>query len=155
MATWAATGTLKTDVNPGRAGVLIDGKYVGPAKNFGFSRTYTVEEGEHEIRLVEPRYSEMTKKVTITAGKQTRLTETMQAIPLPKPPFGLLRTKNPNSFAAVYVNGQFMGHVDEFDNFAQGLKLNPGTYEVKIEPRDGAPITRTITIEANKTTIVQ
>ena len=26
-----STGYLKTSVNPGRAGVFIDGKYVGPA----------------------------------------------------------------------------------------------------------------------------
>ena len=30
----ADTGRLKTEVDPGRAGVFIDGKYVGPAGNF-------------------------------------------------------------------------------------------------------------------------
>jgi hypothetical protein len=50
-----STGVLKTKVNPGRAGVFIDGKYVGPAGNFGFSRKYSVPSGEHEIRLSEPR----------------------------------------------------------------------------------------------------
>ena len=29
----ADTGRLKTEVEPGRAGVFIDGKYVGPAAN--------------------------------------------------------------------------------------------------------------------------
>jgi hypothetical protein len=46
-----------------------------------------------------------------------------------------------------------MGHTDEFDNFAQGLLLNPGTYEVKIVPLNGAPVTKSITIEADKTVI--
>jgi hypothetical protein len=54
------------------------------------------------------------------------------------------------------VNGHFMGHVDEFSNYAQGLQLNPGTYEVKIVPvNTGSPISKTVTIEANKITIVQ
>ena len=36
------SGYLKTKVDPGRAGVFIDGKYVGPAGNFGIGRKYTV-----------------------------------------------------------------------------------------------------------------
>ena len=39
------TGYLKTKVDPGRAGVFIDGKYVGPAGNFGVSRKYAVAAG--------------------------------------------------------------------------------------------------------------
>ncbi len=36
----AQQGYLKPQVHPGRAGVFIDGKYVGPARNFGVSRKY-------------------------------------------------------------------------------------------------------------------
>jgi hypothetical protein len=36
------SGYLKTKVDPGRAGVFVDGKYVGPAGNFGVGRKYTV-----------------------------------------------------------------------------------------------------------------
>ena len=150
------TGTLKTNIVPGRAGVFIDGKFVGPAKNFKVARTYTVAAGEHEVRFEEPRYEEIVKKVTIVAGKKLEIAETMKALPPAKPPFGTLRTMHPDHFAAVYVNGHFMGHVDEFSNFAQGLLLNPGTYEVKIVPvSTGSPISKTVTIEVNKVTIVQ
>jgi hypothetical protein len=120
MLSWAAdTGQLKTEVDPGRAGVFVDGKYLGPAANFKVAQTYNLTPGEHEVRLVEPRYEEIVKKVTIVAGKKTVVKETMKARPLAKPPFGKLRTEYPDHFAAVYVNGQFMGHVDEFSNFAQ------------------------------------
>jgi hypothetical protein len=44
-------GYLKTKVDPGRAGVFIDGKYVGPAGNFGVGRKYAVATGEHEVKL--------------------------------------------------------------------------------------------------------
>jgi hypothetical protein len=151
----AATGRLKTEVNPGRAGVFIDGKYVGPAANFKMARTYQVEEGEHEVRLAEPRYQDIVRKVTITAGQRTVLKETMVALPKAKPPFGKLRVENADKFAAVYVNEHYMGHVDEFSNFAQGLLLNPGTYEVKVVPLSGAPVTQTVTIEADKTVVVK
>jgi len=151
----ADTGKLKTEVDPGRAGVFIDGKYVGPAANFKVARTYDVAAGEHEVKLEEPRYQEIVKKVTIVAGKKTVLKETMMALPLAKPPFGKLRVENADHFAAVYVNDHFMGHVDEFSNYAQSVLLNPGTYEVKVVPTNVPAITKTVTIEVDKTVIVK
>lgn len=150
-----ATGTLKLNINPGRAGVFIDGKYLGPAGRFHASRSYQIEEGEHELRLSEPRYEEIVQKVTIVAGKTTALAQTMKALPPAKPPFGILRIEHADHLAAVYVNSRFMGHVDEFSNYAQGLKLNPGTYEVRVESTSGGVMTKTVTIEADKTTLVK
>jgi hypothetical protein len=152
----ADTGRLKTEVNPGRAGVFVDGKYLGPAANFKIGRTYELPAGEHDLKLVDPRYQEIDKKITITAGKKTVVQETMTALPPAKPPFGYLRTENADHFAAVYVNEHFMGHVDEFSNPGQKLALNPGTYEVKIVPVDGQnAVTKSVTLEADKTTIVK
>lgn len=148
-------GYLCAHVNPGRAGVFVDGKYLGPAANFKVARTYSVPAGEHEVKLVDPRYEEITEKVTITAGKKTALHETMKAMPLAKPPFGILRTESPDKFAAVYVNDKFYGHAGEFNNSVQGLLLNPGEYDVKIVPASGAPVTKHVTIVADKTVIVR
>lgn len=150
------TGYLKTKVNPGRAGVFIDGKYVGPAANFRVGRKYAVPAGEHEIRLSEPRYEDVVRKLTIEPGKTTKLVETMKPVPLAQPPFGRLRTVSSDKFAAVYVNGKFMGHADEFSNSSQGLQLNPGDYTVKIAPVSGAEATEEhVKIAANQVTIVR
>lgn len=150
------TGYLKTKVSPGRAGVFIDGKYVGPAGNFGMGRKYTVAAGEHEVRLSEPRYEDVVTKVTIQPGQTTKLAQTMKALPLAKPPFGRLRTISPDKFAAVYVNGKFMGHAGEFNNPVQGLMLNPGEYLVKIVPPGGGDgREEQVRIEADKVTIVR
>lgn len=151
----ADAGRLKMEVNPGRAGVFVDGKYLGPAANFKVGQTYELPAGEHELKLVDPRYQPIEKKITITAGEKTVVKEAMTALPTPKPPFGYLRTENEDHFAAVYINDQFMGHVDEFSNPGQKLALNPGTYEVKIAPRNGQnAVTKSVTLEAEKTTIV-
>ena len=73
-----------------------------------------------------------------------------------KPPYGRIGTENADHFAAVYVNGRFMGHVDEFSNFAQALLLNPGTYGVKIVPVNGSgEVTKTVTLAADQTVIVK
>ncbi|HWC98871.1 MAG TPA: PEGA domain-containing protein [Candidatus Sulfopaludibacter sp.] len=150
------TGYLKTKIEPGRAGIFVDGKYVGPAANFGSSRKYALAPGKHEIKLVEPRYEEITTSVTIEKGKTANLTQTMKAIPEPKGPFGVLRTKSPDKFAAVYVNDRFCGHADEFDNYWQGMKLPAGEYTIRIEPTNGSGnVTKKVTIVANKTIIVQ
>ena len=152
----AQNGYVKTSVSPSRAGVFIDGKYVGPAGNFGSARKYAVAAGEHEIKLTEPRYEDIVTKVTVQAGKTTKLEQKMKAVPPPQPPFGRLRTISSDKFAAVYVNGKFMGHVDEFSNPTQGLLLNPGEYKVRIAPVNGPEGNEeTVKIEANKVVIVR
>jgi hypothetical protein len=149
-------GKLKTEVDPGRAGVFVDGKYLGPAANFKVGQTYSLAPGEHDLKLVDPRYQDIVKKITIEAGKKTVIHETMMALPVAKPPFAFMRTENADHFAAVYVNDHFMGHVDEFSNSHQTLALPPGTYEVKIVPRDGQNVvTKSVTLEVDKTTLVK
>ena len=148
-------GSLCVKANPGRAGVFVDGKYLGPAANFRVARTYSVTAGDHEVKLVDPRYEELTVKVTVQAGKKTTIHQTLKELPPAKPPFGRLRTESADKFAAVYVNDKYMGHADEFSNFAQGLLLNPGEYTVRIVPSSGAPVTQTVKIEADKTVVVK
>lgn len=149
------TGQLKVKASPSRAGIFLDGKYLGPAGNFGFARKYAVAAGEHEIKLTEPRCQDVVKKVTITAGKTTSIAETLPRLEVPKGPFGVLKTGQPEKYAPVFLNDKYMGHADEFDFGSQGLLVPPGDYTVRIEPRSGARIEKKITIEAGKTTIVQ
>jgi hypothetical protein len=61
-----------------------------------------------------------------------------------------------DKFAAVYVNGKFMGHAGEFNNSVQGLMLNPSAYSIKIVPVSGGEgREEQVKIEADKVTIVQ
>ena len=149
------TGFLKTKVDPGRAGVFVDGKYGGPAANFGVSRKYALSPGQHQIKLVDPRYEDVSTSVTIEAGKTATLTQVLKVLPLPKGPFGIIRTQSSDKYAAVYVNDRYEGHNDEFDNPWQGLMLPVGEYTVRIEPLNGPPVTKKVTVEADKTVIVQ
>jgi len=149
------TGYLKTKIKPGRAGVFVDGKYLGPAANFRVGKKYAVAPGEHEVTLVEPRYEEFSTKINVTAGKTTVLSQQLKELPAPKPPFGRLRTISADKYAAVYVGGKFMGHAGEFNNSMQGLLLNPGEYTVKIVPLSGPEHEENVKIEADKMTIVR
>ena len=140
MALGQGVGYLKANIDPGRAGVFVDGKYLGPATNFGIARKYALTPGEHELRLVDPRYEELTTTIQIRDGKVTDLWEELKRMPEPKAPFGTLRIMCPDKFAAVYLNGRFYGHADEFSNPYQGLLLSPGEYEVRVVPTQGGTL---------------
>lgn len=151
-----ATGGLKVDAEPGRAGVFVDGKYVGPAANFGRTRTYTLPAGAHEVVLREPRYKDASLKVTVEAGRTTTVKQRLEPVEIPMPPFGKLKTKAPGKYTAVFVNDAFMGHTDEFDNFAQSLQLKPGDYKVRLTLADGSRShEETVSIKANETMTVR
>jgi hypothetical protein len=150
------TGSLKTKVSPSTAGIFIDGKYVGTAANFRRARKYSLNAGEHEITLSDPRYEELKTKITIHPGGTVTLSEHLRPLPKPQGPFGRLRTLNFDKYAAVYLNEKFYGHADELSNFAQGLLIQPGEYKVRVESMTGAPAhEETVKIEVDKVSIVR
>ena len=140
LAFGQGVGYLKAKIDPGRAGVFVDGRYLGPATNFGVARKYALAPGEHELKLVDPRFEEFASTIQIREGKETSIWEELKPLPEPKPPFGTLRVICPDKFAAVYLNGRFYGHADEFSNSSQGLLLNPGEYEVRVVPTEGGTL---------------
>ena len=155
MAAKKDTGTLEPHVSPGRAGVFVDGKYLGPAANFGFPRKYELTPGEHKVLLTEPRYEDYSTTIQIEAGKTLKLERALVALPLVKPPFAKLKAKSDSKFDGVWVNGKFMGHVDEFDNPYQFLLLPPGEYTVRIAaPNGDTKHEEKVTLAADQITIV-
>lgn len=150
----AEEGILKTKVNPSRAGVFVDGQYVGPARDFTFVRWYRLPAGDHQITLRDPRYKEYSTNIKIESGKTTVLSVGLDPVPVANPPFGTLKTHSKDRFNPVFVNTYFVGHVDEFDNFVQGLLLPPGEYEVMIQSPEGKEFKQKVKIETNKTTTV-
>jgi hypothetical protein len=147
----AGGGFLKVKASPGRAGVFVDGKYLGPAANFGIARKYAVAAGEHEVVLREPRYQEYKTSVKVEAGKTATVSQSLQARELAKPPFGRLKTHGFEKYSAVYVNDAYMGHTDEFNGPNQGLLLNPGDYNVKVTSQAGSTLLeQKVTIQQDK-----
>ncbi len=136
----AGSGFLKVKAHPGRAGVFVDGKYVGPAANFGMAQKYAVAVGEHEVVLREPRYQEYKTTVKIEAGKTASVSQSLQPRTPASPPFGKLKVEGFEKYAAVYVNEAYMGHEDEFNGPNQGLLLNPGDYNVKVTSQAGSTL---------------
>jgi hypothetical protein len=152
----AGSGFLKVKAHPGRAGVFVDGKYLGPAANFGMAQTYSVAVGEHEVVLREPRYQEYKTTVKIEAGRTATVSQSLQPRALATPPFGRMKVEGFEKYAAVYVNEAYMGHEDEFNGPNQGLLLNPGDYNVKVTSQAGSTLLeRKVTIQQDKVSTVK
>ena len=152
----ANPGYLKVKSNPGSAGVFVDGNYLGPAKAYGVSRKYAISPGEHEVKLKDSQFKDYETTVTIRSGKKTTISAKLEALPAPAPPFGKLRIEGTDKFAAVYLNGKFMGHMDEFNSHWQRLLITPGDYKLEVVAEDGgAPFEKEVTIAENQTTHVK
>jgi hypothetical protein len=157
-------GAIKAKVNPNRAGVWIDGKYVGPASRFTVPEKYAAEPGDHEVVLRDPRYEDMTVKVSVQAGKTAVVKGKLTPVTLPNPPFGRLRfgggagesfiSVASGDVSPVYLNDKFYGYMDELNNAGGGLLLPPGTYRLKCQSDWCGSINQDVTIEANKVTVV-
>jgi len=53
-------GNSKVDANPGRTGIFVDDKYLGPTANFRVDWESALAPGQHTLRLAEPRYEDHT-----------------------------------------------------------------------------------------------
>jgi len=77
-------GYLKVDADPGRTGVFVDDKYLGPAANFRVDRKVSLAPGQPSLRLSEPRYKDFTTTINIEAGKTTKIKQVMEKLPIPE-----------------------------------------------------------------------
>ena len=157
-------GYIKAVGSPNKAGLFVDGKYIGPAGRFTVPEKYPIAAGSHEVRLTDPRYEDFTTTVTVNPKKTTKVKFKLKKVEPAKPPYGLIKIRGgkPESFmsvvagdiGAVYINGKFYGHVDEFNNPSAGILIPPGTYEVSVESEHFTPVKQTVTVEANQTTYI-
>lgn len=160
----ADTGYIKARGKPGRAGIFVDGKYLGPAVRFSVPEKYAVEPGDHEVTFKDPRYEDYTTRVTVTAKKTTKISFKLKPVEPAKPPFGRLRfgggvqesfiSVASGDVSAVHINGKFYGYVDELNNAGGGLLLNPGTYRLQVSSPVYGEINKDVTIEADKVTVI-
>lgn len=150
-------GYLKVNVTPDKAGVFLDGVYMGPAARFARTMKYKLPPGKYQITMSDPRCEDATASVTIEAGKTAEVPATvLKPKPEPKGPFGMIKVIAANNVAGVFLNGQYVGHVDEFDNSVEGLLVPPGNYTILIEAAGGEGILEeSVSVAADKTVVVQ
>src|SRR5271154_4949478 len=68
------TGTLKLDVQPGRAAVFLDGRFVGHASEFGgLGHSMLLSPGKHRIKVELPGYRTFETEVNLIAGQKSEV----------------------------------------------------------------------------------
>lgn len=116
------------------SGVWVDGQYVGYLKELKGSKKVVLLPGEHQITVRQAGYKDFLQKVVLEPGQRHVVSVSMERNPQAQFPDATAPVKmsvTPNR-AAVFIDDQFVGHVDEFDGPGQALLLAPGKHRVKI-----------------------
>jgi len=116
------------------SGVWIDGQYVGYLKELKGSKKVLLLPGEHEIAVRQSGYKDFTRKVILEPGQKQVVSVAMDKDPQAQYPTTTAEVKisiSPNR-AAVFVDGRFVGYVDQFDGPGQWLLLAPGKHQVRV-----------------------
>lgn len=116
------------------AGVWVDGQYVGFVKELAGDKKLMLLPGKHEIVIRQAWYNEFVKQVILEPGQIEQINVALvKSAQLPtKDATGELKIAATPSRAAVFVDGQYAGHVDEFNGVGKAMLLTPGQHRLRI-----------------------
>jgi hypothetical protein len=116
------------------SGVWVDGQYVGYLKELKGSKKVLLLPGQHVITVRQNGYRDFEQRVETRPGEKKVVFVAMEKGPTGAMPAVTSEVKlsvNPPR-AAVFVDGQFVGHVSEFQGIGRGLLVAPGPHSMKI-----------------------
>jgi len=116
------------------AGVWVDGQYVGYVKELNGDRKMLLLAGRHEIVVRQAWYQDDVQQLLLEPGRiyEVRLALNRDTRVPPSGAMGELKISANPDRAAVFVDDQFVGHVNEFDGLGKALLLTPGQHRVRI-----------------------
>ncbi len=117
------------------AGVWIDGQYLGYLKELKGKRKVLLLPGEHRIAFRLSGYKDVESTISMEPGEKKTYRVTMLEDPSVVYPdlsdSGQVQIDVEPQRAAVFVDGNYAGHVDEF-NGRKGLWVSAGKHEFEI-----------------------
>jgi 23S rRNA A2030 N6-methylase RlmJ len=116
------------------AGVWVDGQYVGYVKELTGDKKLTLLPGKHEVVVRQAWYYDHVEQVILEPGqvREIKVNLVKSARVPSQEATGELKISATPSRAAVFVDNQFAGHVDEFDGVGKAMLLTPGQHRVRI-----------------------
>jgi PEGA domain len=116
------------------SGVWIDGQYVGYMKELKGSKKILLLPGKHQVEVKQSGYQPFTREVNLEPGQKEIVTVAMQTDSAAR--YGIqtavVKISGKPDRAAVFVDKQFVGHIDQFNSAGQGMLLTPGKHEIKV-----------------------
>jgi hypothetical protein len=123
----------KTNVEK-TSGVWVDGQYVGYLNELKGSKKILLLPGDHTISVRQNGYRDFTQRLLVKPGEKHTIAVEMQRAPtgpMPKE-WAIVKIDVDPDRAAVFLDGQFVGHVAEFQGLGRSLQVVPGTHKIKI-----------------------
>jgi PEGA domain len=116
------------------AGVWIDGQYVGYVNEVNSGNKMALLPGRHEIIVRQAWYKDFDEQVILEPGEVhvIKLSLAKEARISTREATGELKISATPARAAVFVDDQFAGHVDEFDGVGKAMLLVPGSHRIRI-----------------------
>jgi hypothetical protein len=116
------------------AGVWVDGQYVGFVKELTGDKKIVLLPGNHEVMVRQAWYKDQVEQVTLEPGRATVINVALvrDEHPNTREATGELKISATPTRAAVFVDNQFAGHVDEFNGAGKAMLLTPGRHSVRV-----------------------
>jgi hypothetical protein len=134
------------------AGVWVDGQYVGYVKELNRDKKMLLLPGKHEIAVRQAWYHDDVQQMLLEPGKvyEIKVALTKDKRTPPSGAMGELKiSANPNR-AAVFVDDQFAGHVNEFDGAGRAMLITPGQHRVRIALPGYLPFETSVNLRPNQ-----
>jgi len=134
------------------AGVWVDGQYVGYVKELKGDKKVLLLPGKHDIVVRQAWYKNYVTEALLQPGQVHTITISLakDVRTSPVPATGELKISATPARAAVFVDDQFAGHVDEFDGPGQAMLLTPGHHRVRIALPGYLPFDNVVDLRANQ-----
>ena len=140
-----------------KAGVWVDGQYLGYVKELNGDKKMLLLPGKHEIVVRQAWYKDYVEQALLEPGevhtvnlsleKDTRMSVSAATVELKI-------SATPNR-AAVFVDDQFAGHVDEFDGPGKAMLLTPGQHRLRIALPGYLPFETVLNVRAHQKLKIQ
>jgi PEGA domain len=116
------------------SGIWVDDQYVGYLKELKGSRKVMLLPGMHKIAARQAGFDEFTQTVRLEPGQKELVTVLMKKNPYIR--YGnetaQVKIAGGPERAAVFVDKQYVGHVDQFNGIGQGMLLTPGKHHISV-----------------------
>ncbi len=116
------------------AGVWVDGQYVGFVKELTGDKKIVLLPGKHDVLVRQAWYKDYAEQVILEPGKTSLINVALvrDEHPNTHEATGELKINATPTRAAVFVDNQFAGHVDEFDGAGKAMLLTPGKHNIRV-----------------------
>jgi PEGA domain-containing protein len=114
--------------------VWVDGQYLGYLKELKGSKKILLLPGSHEVTVREDGYHEFSQKIDVRPGEKQTISVKLEKDPQFKLPtvFSDIKLSVTPDRAAVFVDGQYVGHAGELGGIGKSLQVAPGHRKITV-----------------------